>query len=128
VLAGARCVSCRLPIRASPCGEVDDDGESTAVALTPQTPFGEEVFALMTQEEITLRELAARIEMSPGHLSRILRGDEGKQPTREALERLAAALNVPPDHFGEYRAIRVSEAVREDPKLRDRLYRRIVGG
>lgn len=51
----------------------------------------------------SLRALAAAIDISPSHLSRALRGEEGKHLSLEAFEAIAAELEVAPSFFREYR-------------------------
>src|ERR1051325_4459560 len=53
--------------------------------------FGERVRSLRRERKITQRELAARIPISAGHLSRIETGDYGP-PSDEVIERIAEVL------------------------------------
>ena len=47
-------------------------------------------------------------------------------PFGETLERLAAALDVEPEHFREYRIRVITERLEQMPDLVDRLYRRLA--
>jgi transcriptional regulator with XRE-family HTH domain len=53
--------------------------------------FGERVRSLRRERRITQRELAERIPVSAGHLSRIETGDYGP-PSDEVIERIAEVL------------------------------------
>lgn len=86
-------------------------------------PFGPTVSELLYARAWSQRELADAVEVDPAHVSRLLR--PGARPaTPRLIERIAAALDVPPEFFLEYREWRVIAAVRADPGLRERLYRR----
>jgi transcriptional regulator with XRE-family HTH domain len=78
----------------------------------------------MEAHQVSLRALAARLQLSPGHLSRVLR-QAGKTATPETLRALALAFNLPEDYFVEYREAVVIEAVRRDAALRERIYAEI---
>lgn len=91
--------------------------------MSDLTPFGVEVTALLEQRGLSLRALALRAGVSAGHLSMVIHGHRGlgNPPTDELVERLAAALEVEPDFFADYRRRR---AVEDYPEAIDRLYRR----
>jgi hypothetical protein len=60
------------------------------------------------------------------HLSRVLKRDRGRKVSPELAGRVAAALDLPRDFFPEYREGVVTEAVAEDPALRDRTYDQLM--
>src|SRR5215218_518430 len=53
--------------------------------------FGERIRTLRREQRVTQRDLAERIPMSAGHLSRIETGDYGP-PSDEVVERIAEVL------------------------------------
>jgi hypothetical protein len=57
-----------------------------------------------------------------------MRRADYKTASSDLMRKIAAALGVPPDHFPEYRQIRVIERIKADPTLRDDLYSRFVHG
>ena len=57
--------------------------------------FGGRIRSLRRGKKLTQRELADRLPMSPGNLSRIETGDYGP-PADEVIERLADALDADP--------------------------------
>jgi len=85
-------------------------------------PFTEEFPRLLGDRGLSLRAAARLAGVGPGHLSRALRGADGKTPGPQLIERLAVALGLPEDYFPEVREARVLSAVRADAALRDRLY------
>jgi transcriptional regulator with XRE-family HTH domain len=88
-------------------------------------PFGVSVAQLLDERGCTQRDLAAAAGIDPAHISRLLRRPDG--PVNEAmLLRVAAALGVRPESFGEYRERRVFDAIHASPRLRDDLYGALV--
>ena len=77
---------------------------------------------MLKARSLSLRALATTIDMSPSHLSRALRGEEGKRLSSEALEAIAGALDMPPAYFREYRTERAVAAVRADLSLANRVF------
>jgi transcriptional regulator with XRE-family HTH domain len=78
----------------------------------------------------SLRRLADEIGVAQSYLSRI-KGDDPRHPqwrppSMHVLERLAQAFEVNPDYFPEYRRAVIEEAIRDDPRLRDRLFDQIT--
>lgn len=92
-------------------------------AVAKLTPFGAELTALLEQRGLSLRAIALAAGVSAGHLSMVVRGQRGLglPPTDELVERLAAAVDVEPDFFSDYRRKR---AVEQYGEAVDRLYRR----
>jgi hypothetical protein len=68
--------------------------------------------------------VARAAEVSPGHLSRVLRQRNQKRISRDLAGRVASALDLPKDYFPEYREGQLIQRIRQDPELRDRLYQR----
>ena len=68
--------------------------------------------------------LAAKTGLSAGYLNHLVHGNR-PVPSNEVVERLAAALDVEPEHFREYRLRLITERLEEMPDLVDRLYRRL---
>ncbi len=72
-------------------------------------PLSDSLPALMHTRRVTYRALAARTReldpagagVSTGHLANLVSGRN--RPTMTALELIAAALDVPPEYFAEYR-------------------------
>src|SRR4051794_25880423 len=91
---------------------------STQTALTDELP------QLLAERDMSLRDLAAVADVSPGHLSRVLRRKNYKTVSGELAGRIAVALDLPQDYFPEFRESQLVERIRTDAGLRDRLYRR----
>jgi transcriptional regulator with XRE-family HTH domain len=89
-----------------------------------ERPFGETLTALMAEEGVTYRQLAARAGLSAGYLNHMVHGNR-PVPANDVIARLAAALDVEPEHFREYRIRVITERLEEMPDLVDRLYRRL---
>jgi transcriptional regulator with XRE-family HTH domain len=90
-----------------------------------QRLFSEEVPRLLAERGMSQQALADLVGVSQSHLSRVLRQVDYKTPSRELLRKVALAFELPEDYFPEYREMVVLEAIRADPELRDRLYRRV---
>jgi transcriptional regulator with XRE-family HTH domain len=89
-----------------------------------EEPFGATVERLMNERGITYRRLAELTELSAGYLNHLVHGNR-PVPSNDVVERLAAALDVEPEHFREYRLRVVTERLERMPELIDRLYRRL---
>jgi transcriptional regulator with XRE-family HTH domain len=87
-------------------------------------PFGAAVERLMDETGLTYRALAAKTELSAGYLNHLVHGNR-PVPSNDVIETLAAALDVEPEHFREYRLRVITERLEELPELVDRLYRRL---
>lgn len=82
--------------------------------------------ALLAQHGMSVRQLAAETGVSPSYLSQLLRGVDYKhRPSTALAQRVSLVFRLAPDYFGEYREQVVCERVRDDPELRDRMYRLI---
>jgi transcriptional regulator with XRE-family HTH domain len=79
-------------------------------------PFTAAAKELLEELEISQRELARRTQAHGwGHTSTVnflVRGD--MKPGPRAIEQIARALEVPPEHFAEYRLAKARAAL--DPK------------
>jgi transcriptional regulator with XRE-family HTH domain len=89
-------------------------------------PFGETMQRLMDETGVTYRALAAKTGLSAGYLNHLVHGNR-PVPSNEVVEQLAAALDVDPDHFREYRVRVITERLEAMPDMIDRLYRRLEG-
>ena len=89
-----------------------------------ERPFGETVVSLMDERGLTYRSLAAKTGLSAGYLNHIVHGNR-PVPSNEILATLAAALEVEPDHFREYRIRVITDRLEQLPDLVDRLYKRL---
>lgn len=88
------------------------------------SPFGPTVIRLMDESGATYRGLAAKAGLSAGYLNHITHGNR-PVPANEVIARLAAALDVEPEHFLEYRLRVITERLEQMPELVDRLYKRL---
>lgn len=87
--------------------------------------FGATIERLMADTGLTYRGLAAKTELSAGYLNHLVHGNR-PVPSKEVVERLAAALGVEPEHFREYRLRVISDRLEQMPDLVDRLYRKLA--
>jgi transcriptional regulator with XRE-family HTH domain len=88
--------------------------------------FGPAVERLMNETGVTYRALAAKTDLSAGYLNHLVHGNR-PVPSNDVVETLAAALNVEPEHFREYRLRVITERLEAMPDLVDRLYKRLSG-
>ena len=87
-------------------------------------PFGPSIERLMADSGLTYRGLAGKTQLSAGYLNHLVHGNR-PVPSTEIVERLAAALEVEPEHFREYRLRVITNRLEEKPDLIDRLYKRL---
>ena len=92
-----------------------------------EEPFGETIQVLMAERGTTYRSLAERTGLSAGYLNHLVHGNR-PVPSNEIVKALAAALDVEPEHFREYRLRVITERLEEMPALIDRLYKRLGEG
>jgi transcriptional regulator with XRE-family HTH domain len=85
--------------------------------------FGPTIEALMAENAVTYRELAARTGLSAGYLNHLVHGNR-PVPSNEVVRTLAEALGVEPEHFREFRIRLITERLEAMPELVDRLFRR----
>lgn len=88
-----------------------------------QRPLREELPGLLREQGVSIRELARRVGVSDAHLSRVLAGR--KTTSADIARRISDALGLKRGYFPEDREGAVLDAVKADPELRDRLYRRL---
>jgi len=73
--------------------------------MSSKKPFPQAVQELLDEHEISQRELVRRTRTrgwgSPGTISFLMRDE--MPPSIRAMEAIARALQVPPEHFAEYR-------------------------
>jgi transcriptional regulator with XRE-family HTH domain len=87
--------------------------------------FAEALPELLAERKLSLRALAQEVGgLDHSYLSRMLRGSVPVHVGH--AERIARYLELPPDYFPEIREGRVLDAVKADPKLRDKVYRRYL--
>jgi len=87
-------------------------------------PFGATIAQLMADSGLTYRGLAGKTRLSAGYLNHLVHGNR-PVPSKDVVERLAAALEVDPEHFQEYRLRVITDRLRARPELIDRLYKRL---
>ncbi len=88
--------------------------------------FGTTVQRLMDEQGVTYRQLAARTGLSAGYLNHLVHGNR-PVPSNDVVQTLAAALEVEPEHFREFRLRTITERLEAMPELIDRLYKRLPG-
>jgi transcriptional regulator with XRE-family HTH domain len=90
-----------------------------------QEPFTEELPRLLAERGMSLRALARQVEVSDSHLSKAIRGVGYKRVSGQLASKVAAALGLPEGYFVESREAEVVQRIRDDPELRDRLYKKL---
>ena len=90
-----------------------------------EEPFGLTIERLMADGNVTYRGLASKTQLSAGYLNHLVHGNR-PVPSKDVVERLAAALEVEPEHFREYRLRLITQKLEAMPELIDRLYRRLT--
>jgi transcriptional regulator with XRE-family HTH domain len=88
-----------------------------------QNPLREELPRILSEQGVSIRELARRVGISDAHLSRVLAGR--KTTSADLARRIEDALGLRAGFFIEDREGAVIDAIKADPALRDRLYRRL---
>lgn len=79
--------------------------------------------------KMSLERLYQEVEKSGAgygakHLRKMIDGVRPLKPA--AIEAIAATLDVPPDHFIEYRVWRIQRIIEDNPELVDRIYDLLV--
>ncbi|MGI9111643.1 MAG: helix-turn-helix domain-containing protein [Gaiellaceae bacterium] len=87
-------------------------------------PFGATIEQLMADSGLTYRGLAGKTQLSAGYLNHLVHGNR-PVPSKDVVERLAAALEVDPEHVQEYRLRLITDRLQTRPDLIDRLYKRL---
>lgn len=98
-----------------------DETKRTMPSRSPAPRVREVLRELLAERGLTLRGFAAQIGVSQPHLTNVVHGK--KEPTGELARRVASGLELPEDFFAEAREAAVIDAMRNDPPLRERLYR-----
>jgi transcriptional regulator with XRE-family HTH domain len=88
-------------------------------------PIGDELPRLLQERGISLRQLAPRVGVTDGYLSRALRRERRRRISGALAERIARELDLEPDHFQETRLDYVIERLGEDGSLLDEVYKRL---
>jgi transcriptional regulator with XRE-family HTH domain len=83
--------------------------------------FGPSLAALMKERGVSFRVLAGRTSLSAGYLNHLVHGNR-PVPANPVIETIAAALDVDPASFREYRLRIVTERLASLPELVDQLY------
>jgi transcriptional regulator with XRE-family HTH domain len=94
-----------------------------------QKPISAALAELLEMRQTSQAQLWAAAQVSPGTVSRYLSGSRGRKVDARGartIEKLAAVLEVDPDHFVEYRAWRMREITFDAPGLMDDFYDLIV--
>lgn len=81
--------------------------------------FGGELEALRRARGLSYRALAERAGCTHSYVVDLAHGNRGHRPSPDLVERLAAALEVPPDRFRLYR---LHVLATRAPELIDRAY------
>lgn len=74
---------------------------------------------------MSLRELARRVGISDGHLSRALRHERRRRVGGALAQQIARELDLDPHYFREARFDYVIERLRENGVLLDEVYERV---
>ena len=88
-------------------------------------PFPKALANLMKEQGVDQLRLSALAKMNQSSISRYL--DGLRKPSLASMESIAAALEVSPDFFLEYRIERVKEIMEEKPEVVSRVYDRLIG-
>jgi transcriptional regulator with XRE-family HTH domain len=86
--------------------------------------FGPTVERLMDERGVTYRQLAALTGLSAGYLNHLVHGNR-PVPSNDVVKTLAAALEVEPEHFREFRIRVITAKLEAMPQLIDRLYKQL---
>jgi transcriptional regulator with XRE-family HTH domain len=83
-------------------------------------PFPKALAKLMKERGVDQLRLSALSKLNQSSISRYL--DGLRKPSLASMESLAAALEVSPDFFLEYRIEKVKEVMERKPELVSRIY------
>ena len=92
-------------------------------------PLATALRKLLDARNMTDTELMALAGVSPATVTRYLKGSRGRRMDKTSIptvEKLARALEVPPDHFLEFRMWRIQEIMKRHPELVDEIYDLLV--
>lgn len=88
-------------------------------------PLSEAIRLVREQRGMSIRALALEVPVSAGHLSRALRGADGKRVTPALLRRITEVLRLPGDYFLETRRALVIAHLETDDELMARVFEEI---
>jgi transcriptional regulator with XRE-family HTH domain len=88
-----------------------------------QQPISEALPDLLREHGTNQWQFAKRVGVSAQFLGRALNHREGKRIGGELAGRIAEELGLPRDYFPEFREWRAVVALRENPELREQVYR-----
>jgi transcriptional regulator with XRE-family HTH domain len=88
--------------------------------------FGSALARLMAERSLSYRQLASRTGLSGGYLNHLVHGNR-PVPANDVIVTIAAALDVAPETFRDYRMRVVWDALRARPEMVERLYRELGG-
>lgn len=97
-------------------------GDTRRVDEQTDEPFVAYVERWLATERVTIAGLASRAGIDRGHLYRVLKRQNFKTPSADLIDKVAAVVDMPAAAFPEFREAKVLEAIRDDPRLRDRVY------
>ena len=84
---------------------------------------------LLEARDMTETELMAKARLAPSTVTHYLRGSRGRRMDPRSVasvEKMAQALDVPPEHFIEYRIWRCEQIMKAHPDLVDQAYDLLV--
>lgn len=88
--------------------------------------FGTALRSLIGQEGVRIEELAEDAELAPRYVASLVERGAVVRSV-ELIEAVARALDVPPEHFLEFRTALLRDWLRDDPERLDGLYVRLCG-
>jgi transcriptional regulator with XRE-family HTH domain len=106
-------------------GPARSDAASVEASIVPRRTnrsLADELPTLVKEHGITYDHLAALVDVSPSHLSRIIHRKNSKIPSGDLARRIALALELPEDYFPEFRQAVVVQRLGEDAALLNRTY------
>ncbi len=87
--------------------------------------FAQALPELLAERNMSVNTLAKEVGKSQSHFSRALRGADSKYLSIDLIRAVRERLGLPEGYFLEEREAFVVERVRNDPALRDGLYKRL---
>ena len=89
-------------------------------------PFGAALRSLIGQRGVRIEELAEDAELAPCYVASLVERGSAVRSV-ELIEAVARALDIPPEHFLEFRTALLRDWLRDDPERLDGLYVRLCG-
>ena len=84
--------------------------------------FGDSWRALFEENGWTQKGVAIEVGIDPSFFSKALRQKDYKRLNADWIAGISEMADLPRDYFPEVREAAVVDAIRSDPKLRDRLF------